>query len=169
MKKYENDIFVTHVRKSQGWCFFMHRITILVSGWYWADTERPYQIGIGTILNAHVSKSGLVHPLIILFLSGIPLLLSVWTIDLAFVWVLHILLLFFVKSCFSCVYLCTWAVRELTLLFSHLQRQRNTKKVLNSYQTLLSGLWPYSSPYLSGDRYAPCHIHTASLYIQTGG
>ncbi|XP_041811905.1 potassium voltage-gated channel subfamily KQT member 4 [Chelmon rostratus] len=42
--------------------------------------------------------------------------------------------------------------RELTLLFSHLQRQRNTKKVLhNSYHTLLSGLWPYSSPYLSGD------------------
>ncbi|MEQ2277128.1 Potassium voltage-gated channel subfamily KQT member 4, partial [Xenotaenia resolanae] len=43
--------------------------------------------------------------------------------------------------------------RELTLLFSHLQRQRNTKKVLqNSYHTLLSGLRPYSSPYLSGDR-----------------
>ncbi|KAJ8334557.1 hypothetical protein SKAU_G00401960 [Synaphobranchus kaupii] len=42
--------------------------------------------------------------------------------------------------------------RELTLLFSHLQRQRSTKKVLhNSYQTLLSGLKPYSSPYLSGD------------------
>ncbi|XP_024863038.1 potassium voltage-gated channel subfamily KQT member 4 isoform X2 [Kryptolebias marmoratus] len=49
--------------------------------------------------------------------------------------------------------------RELTLLFSHLQRQRNTKKVLqNSYHTLLSGLRPYSSPYLSGDRKAeaPC-------------
>ncbi|KAM9838966.1 potassium voltage-gated channel subfamily KQT member 4 [Aulostomus maculatus] len=43
--------------------------------------------------------------------------------------------------------------RELTLLFSHLQRQRNTKKVLhNSYHMLLSGLRPYSSPYLSGDR-----------------
>ncbi|XP_071356418.1 potassium voltage-gated channel subfamily KQT member 4 isoform X2 [Trachinotus anak] len=42
--------------------------------------------------------------------------------------------------------------RELTLLFSHLQRQRNTKKVLhNSYHTLLSGLRPYSAPYLSGD------------------
>ncbi|KAL6099825.1 kcnq4 [Pungitius sinensis] len=42
--------------------------------------------------------------------------------------------------------------RELTLLFSHLQRQRNTKKVLpNSYHTLLSGLRPYSLPYLSGD------------------
>ncbi|CAK6949483.1 potassium voltage-gated channel subfamily KQT member 4 isoform X2 [Scomber scombrus] len=42
--------------------------------------------------------------------------------------------------------------RELTLLFSHLQRQRNTKKALhNSYHTLLSGLRPYSSPYLSGD------------------
>ncbi|XP_014331574.1 potassium voltage-gated channel subfamily KQT member 4 isoform X2 [Xiphophorus maculatus] len=42
--------------------------------------------------------------------------------------------------------------RELTLLFSHLQRQRNTKKVLqNSYNTLLSGLRPYSSPYLSRD------------------
>ncbi|KAE8282041.1 Potassium voltage-gated channel subfamily KQT member 4 [Larimichthys crocea] len=42
--------------------------------------------------------------------------------------------------------------RELTLLFSHLQRQRNNKKVLpNSYHTLLSGLRPYSSPYLSGD------------------
>ncbi|XP_054874102.1 potassium voltage-gated channel subfamily KQT member 4 isoform X5 [Amphiprion ocellaris] len=49
--------------------------------------------------------------------------------------------------------------RELTLLFSHLQRQRNTKKVLhNSYHTVLSGLRPYSSPYLSGDRKAevPC-------------
>ncbi|XP_062266546.1 potassium voltage-gated channel subfamily KQT member 4 [Platichthys flesus] len=49
--------------------------------------------------------------------------------------------------------------RELTLLFSHLQRQRSTKKVLhNSYHTLLSGLRPYSSPYLSGDRKAeaPC-------------
>ncbi|XP_075962337.1 potassium voltage-gated channel subfamily KQT member 4 [Anarhichas minor] len=42
--------------------------------------------------------------------------------------------------------------RELTLLFSHLQRQGNTKKVLhNSYHTLLSGLRPYSLPYLSGD------------------
>ncbi|XP_051948809.1 potassium voltage-gated channel subfamily KQT member 4-like [Xyrauchen texanus] len=42
--------------------------------------------------------------------------------------------------------------RELTLLFSHLQRPRSTKKVLhNSYHTLLSGLRPYSSPYLSGD------------------
>ncbi|XP_038144793.1 potassium voltage-gated channel subfamily KQT member 4 isoform X3 [Cyprinodon tularosa] len=42
--------------------------------------------------------------------------------------------------------------RELTLLFSHLQRQRSTKKVLqNSYHTLLSGLRPYSSPYLSRD------------------
>ncbi|CAJ1084075.1 potassium voltage-gated channel subfamily KQT member 4 isoform X1 [Xyrichtys novacula] len=42
--------------------------------------------------------------------------------------------------------------RELTLLFSHLQRQRNNKKVLhNSYHTMLSGLRPYSSPYLSGD------------------
>ncbi|KAJ3609110.1 hypothetical protein NHX12_023636 [Muraenolepis orangiensis] len=42
--------------------------------------------------------------------------------------------------------------RDLTFLFSHLQRQRSTKKVLqNSYQTLLSGLRPYSSPYLSGD------------------
>ncbi|XP_028317631.1 potassium voltage-gated channel subfamily KQT member 4 isoform X2 [Gouania willdenowi] len=49
--------------------------------------------------------------------------------------------------------------RELTLLFSHLQRQRNTKKILqNSYHTLLSGLRPYSTPYLSGDRYAPRHI-----------
>ncbi|XP_072303587.1 potassium voltage-gated channel subfamily KQT member 4 isoform X1 [Eucyclogobius newberryi] len=49
--------------------------------------------------------------------------------------------------------------RELTLLFSHLQRQRNNKKVLhNSHHTLLSGLRPYSSPYLSGDRKAddPC-------------
>ncbi|XP_057211400.1 potassium voltage-gated channel subfamily KQT member 4 isoform X3 [Triplophysa rosa] len=43
--------------------------------------------------------------------------------------------------------------RELTLLFSHLQRPRSAKKVLqNSYHTLLSGLRPYSSPYLSGDR-----------------
>ncbi|KAL2080300.1 hypothetical protein ACEWY4_024093 [Coilia grayii] len=42
--------------------------------------------------------------------------------------------------------------RELTLLFSHLQRQRSHKKVLaNSYHTLLSGLRPYSSPYLPGD------------------
>ncbi|KAK1805075.1 hypothetical protein P4O66_019437 [Electrophorus voltai] len=43
---------------------------------------------------------------------------------------------------------------ELTLLFSHLQRQRNTKKVLHNHHTLLSGLRPYSSLYLSGDRYA---------------
>lgn len=63
-----------------------------------------------------------------------------------------------------------WGVRELTLLFSHLQRQRNTKKVLhNSYHTLLSGLRPYSSPYLSGDRYAPHHLSQPSQYIQTGG
>ncbi|XP_028819235.1 potassium voltage-gated channel subfamily KQT member 4 isoform X1 [Denticeps clupeoides] len=41
--------------------------------------------------------------------------------------------------------------RELTLLFSHLQRQRSAKKVLHPYQTLLSGLRPYSSPYLWGD------------------
>nr|XP_046182815.1 potassium voltage-gated channel subfamily KQT member 4 [Oncorhynchus gorbuscha] len=42
--------------------------------------------------------------------------------------------------------------RELTLLFSHLQRRRSAKKVLhNSHHTLLSGLRPYSSPYLSGD------------------
>ncbi|XP_063755546.1 potassium voltage-gated channel subfamily KQT member 4 isoform X3 [Eleginops maclovinus] len=42
--------------------------------------------------------------------------------------------------------------RELTLLFSHLHRPRKTKKVLqNSYHTLLSGLRPYSPPYLSGD------------------
>lgn len=55
-----------------------------------------------------------------------------------------------------CSLFARWRVRELTLLFSHLQRQRNTKKVLhNSYHTLLSGLWPYSSPYVSGDRYAP--------------
>ncbi|KAK5855125.1 hypothetical protein PBY51_005260 [Eleginops maclovinus] len=49
--------------------------------------------------------------------------------------------------------------RELTLLFSHLHRPRKTKKVLqNSYHTLLSGLRPYSPPYLSGDRKAevPC-------------
>lgn len=93
-----------------------------------------------------------------LFLSSVPPLLSIWTISLAFLCVLHQFLLF-VFFCFfhlSCVYLCTWGVRELTLLFSHLQRQRNTKKVLhNSYHTLLSGLWPYSSPYMSGDRYAP--------------
>ncbi|KAM9415920.1 potassium voltage-gated channel subfamily KQT member 4-like isoform 3-T3 [Salvelinus alpinus] len=42
--------------------------------------------------------------------------------------------------------------RELTLLFSHLQRRRSAKNVLhNSHNTLLSGLRPYSSPYLSGD------------------
>ncbi|XP_045565386.1 potassium voltage-gated channel subfamily KQT member 4 isoform X1 [Salmo salar] len=42
--------------------------------------------------------------------------------------------------------------RELTLLFSHLQRRRSAKKVLhNSHHTLLSGLRPYSSPYMSGD------------------
>uniref|UniRef100_A0AAQ5Y9W2 Potassium voltage-gated channel subfamily Q member 4 n=1 Tax=Amphiprion ocellaris TaxID=80972 RepID=A0AAQ5Y9W2_AMPOC len=58
---------------------------------------------------------------------------------------------------------------ELTLLFSHLQRQRNTKKVLhNSYHTVLSGLRPYSSPYLSGDRYAPRHLlqpHSTSRQV----
>ncbi|XP_076864979.1 potassium voltage-gated channel subfamily KQT member 4 isoform X2 [Brachyhypopomus gauderio] len=41
--------------------------------------------------------------------------------------------------------------RELMLLFSHLQRQRNTKKVLHNHHTLLSGLRPYSSLYLSED------------------
>ncbi|XP_061598496.1 potassium voltage-gated channel subfamily KQT member 4 isoform X1 [Cololabis saira] len=41
--------------------------------------------------------------------------------------------------------------RELTLLFSHLQRQRSTKKVLQNSYTMLSGLRPCSSPYLSGD------------------
>ncbi|XP_055733064.1 potassium voltage-gated channel subfamily KQT member 4-like [Salvelinus fontinalis] len=42
--------------------------------------------------------------------------------------------------------------RDLTLLFSHLQRRRSVKKVLHkSHHTLLSGLRPYSSPYLSGD------------------
>uniref|UniRef100_A0A4W4FX08 Potassium voltage-gated channel subfamily Q member 4 n=1 Tax=Electrophorus electricus TaxID=8005 RepID=A0A4W4FX08_ELEEL len=50
--------------------------------------------------------------------------------------------------------------RELTLLFSHLQRQRNTKKVLHNHHTLLSGLRPYSSLYLSGDRYATAHGKT---------
>ncbi|TDH04147.1 hypothetical protein EPR50_G00149330 [Perca flavescens] len=59
--------------------------------------------------------------------------------------------------------------RELTLLFSHLQRQRNTKKYLhNSYHTLMSGLRPYSSPYLSGDRYAPLHLsqpHSTSRQV----
>lgn len=65
--------------------------------------------------------------------------------------------LLFICCVFSmCSLFARWRVRELTLLFSHLQRQRNTKKVLhNSYHTLLSGLWPYSSPYVSGDRYAP--------------
>uniref|UniRef100_A0A3P9BB05 Potassium voltage-gated channel subfamily Q member 4 n=2 Tax=Haplochromini TaxID=319058 RepID=A0A3P9BB05_9CICH len=60
--------------------------------------------------------------------------------------------------------------RELTLLFSHLQRQRNTKKVLhNSYHTLLSGLRPYSSPYLSGDRYATCLHMFNSFYFAVSG
>lgn len=76
---------------------------------------------------------------------------------------------FFIFCCFF-LYIChlfcfvlficaRGGVRELTLLFSHLQRQRNTKKVLpSSYHTLLSGLRPYSLPYLSGDRYAPRHL-----------
>uniref|UniRef100_A0A8C1AP74 Potassium voltage-gated channel subfamily Q member 4 n=2 Tax=Cyprinus carpio TaxID=7962 RepID=A0A8C1AP74_CYPCA len=64
--------------------------------------------------------------------------------------------------------------RELTLLFSHLQRQRSTKKVLhNSYHTLLSGLRPYSSPYLSGDRYDTinflvCHQNHSSNFLASG-
>uniref|UniRef100_W5LZI4 Potassium voltage-gated channel subfamily Q member 4 n=1 Tax=Lepisosteus oculatus TaxID=7918 RepID=W5LZI4_LEPOC len=42
--------------------------------------------------------------------------------------------------------------RELTVLFSHLQRQRSAKKVLPiSHHTLLSGLRPYGSPCLPGD------------------
>ncbi|TRZ01257.1 hypothetical protein DNTS_008040 [Danionella cerebrum] len=42
--------------------------------------------------------------------------------------------------------------RELKLLFSHLQRQRSSKKLqLGSSQTLLSGLRPYGSPWLTGD------------------
>ncbi|XP_048850039.1 potassium voltage-gated channel subfamily KQT member 4-like isoform X2 [Brienomyrus brachyistius] len=40
--------------------------------------------------------------------------------------------------------------RELTLLFSHLQQQRNTKKGQH-FHTLLSGLRPHSSPFLSRD------------------
>ncbi|MBN3311590.1 KCNQ4 protein, partial [Atractosteus spatula] len=41
---------------------------------------------------------------------------------------------------------------ELTVLFSHLQRQRSAKKVLPiSHHTLLSGLRPYGSPCLPGD------------------
>ncbi|KAL4629460.1 potassium voltage-gated channel subfamily KQT member 4 isoform X1 [Arapaima gigas] len=53
--------------------------------------------------------------------------------------------------------------RELTLLFSHLQQQRSVKKVHHhSYHTLLSGLRPYSSPYLSGDRYAPARLSPLS-------
>ncbi|MBN3307542.1 potassium voltage-gated channel subfamily KQT member 4 [Amia ocellicauda] len=44
------------------------------------------------------------------------------------------------------------AFRELTLLFSHLQRQRSAKRVLhNLHQSLLSGRQHYSTPYLSGD------------------
>uniref|UniRef100_A0A8C6TKF1 Potassium voltage-gated channel subfamily Q member 4 n=1 Tax=Neogobius melanostomus TaxID=47308 RepID=A0A8C6TKF1_9GOBI len=58
--------------------------------------------------------------------------------------------------------------RELTLLFSHLQRQRKNKKALhNSYHTLLSGLRPYCSPYLSGDRYEACK-HVPSLSWKNG-
>ncbi|XP_061615479.1 potassium voltage-gated channel subfamily KQT member 4 isoform X4 [Phyllopteryx taeniolatus] len=48
--------------------------------------------------------------------------------------------------------------RELTLLFSHLQRQRNATKSAppppysaNYHHTPLSGLRPYSAPYMSGD------------------
>lgn len=68
-------------------------------------------------------------------------------------WFVLFLFCFVPLSCFIIFMSCLW-VRELTLLFSHLQRQRSTKKVLhNSYHTLLSGLRPYSSPYL-GDRYA---------------
>ncbi|XP_077362711.1 potassium voltage-gated channel subfamily KQT member 4 isoform X1 [Festucalex cinctus] len=57
--------------------------------------------------------------------------------------------------------------RELTLLFSHLQRQRNAPKKAppppppysaNFHHVPLSGLRPYSAPYMSGDRRpeAPC-------------
>lgn len=124
-----------------------------------------------TILH-NISLCNLLNSKFHLFLSSIPLLLSVWTIDLAFLWVFSYLVWFLfichVFFCF-CVYLCTWGVRELTLLFSHLQRQRNNKKVLpNSYHTLLSGLRPYSSPYLSGDRYALRHLtqpHSTSRQV----
>lgn len=68
------------------------------------------------------------------------------------------------------IYVCSW-VRELTLLFSHLQRQRNTKKVLHNYHTLLSGLRPYSSLYVSGDRYASVQLqnthHICHLILNT--
>uniref|UniRef100_A0A8C7VKP2 Potassium voltage-gated channel subfamily KQT member 4 n=1 Tax=Oncorhynchus mykiss TaxID=8022 RepID=A0A8C7VKP2_ONCMY len=58
--------------------------------------------------------------------------------------------------------------RELTLLFSHLQRRRSAKKVLhNSHHTLLSGLRPYSSPYLSGDRYAPRNTRKLFLHCSS--
>lgn len=113
-----------------------------------------------------------------IFTSFVPLLLSVWTIDLAFLCFVFYHLLFFC-SFVMCFFFCLFVhvgVRELTLLFSHLQRQRNTKKVLhNSHHTLLSGLRPYSSPYLSGDRYALRHLlqpHSASwqaakVYLQS--
>ncbi|XP_077599942.1 potassium voltage-gated channel subfamily KQT member 4 isoform X1 [Stigmatopora nigra] len=49
--------------------------------------------------------------------------------------------------------------RELTLLFSHLQRQRNATQrappppySANFHHAPLSGLRPYSAPYMSGDR-----------------
>lgn len=116
------------------------------------------------IFNKSALAQDICTVLYILDLSCIPLLLSVWTIDLAFLLVFPPFVAFlFICSCVFCLFVHV-GVRELTLLFSHLQRQRNTKKVLhNSYHTLLSGLRPYSSPYLSGDRYA-----TASQYIQTG-
>lgn len=86
-----------------------------------------------------------------------------FSIFCCFLFICHVLF-------FVCVFICArGGVRELTLLFSHLQRQRNTKKVLhNSYLTLLSGLRPYSSPYLSGDRYAPRHLsqpHSTSRQV----
>lgn len=68
---------------------------------------------------------------------------------------------FFLCHDFLClIYVCSW-VRELTLLFSHLQRQRNTKKFLHNYHTLLSGLRPYSSLYVSGDRYAAVQLQNS--------
>lgn len=75
-----------------------------------------------------------------------------------FMFIYHVLFL----VCFCSHSFLHVGVRELTLLFSHLQRQRNTKKVLqNSYHTLLSGLRPYSSPYLTGDRYETCKLATS--------
>lgn len=129
----------------------------------WLTSSRDFNIAILSITNHVIS---LKYPSSFERLDHCFGLFVSFSILSYFLFICHVFFFLFV-----CVFLFVHVVgvRELTLLFSHLQRQRNPKKVLqNSYNTLLSGLRPYSPPYLSGDRYAPRHLsqpHSASRRV----